>query len=276
MLYNKRLRVANNLITLYDYEIPVIIRGDADEEEFKPTKEEVKQIKELTLEELEKKNYSLYKNMIDNLFKRQDRFIDSVNANLQGNCFMVTLTYNNDNYKGIDEITESNYQFTKFIKRYSYALEFKLKYKAVLELQKDKNEKNNFTARNCWHYHMIIFDFPTNKINVDELRSIWGMGAIHVRKVYKLTTGIGKYLMKYLLNDVKSLVSNKKSYFSSRNLIKPYIDYVIKFDEEKNCLITASGEYINLNDYEIEKEENYISKYTGETKKITFNKKSKR
>lgn len=262
MYINKRVRFANNILIIYDYEKPLKINNNIKKENIE-IEENSKEYIQTNIEELqEEKAKKSYINLA-NLNAKKDRFIDLVNANLIGNCFFVTLTYNNENVYYKNELKESNYNFMKFIQRYNYNLGFNLKYIVVAELQK----KNN---RNAWHYHCIFFDMPSKKIDLQQLHKCWGSGAVNVKKINKKTSGVGKYMSKYLFKDIADLVKHKKSYHTSKNLIKPSIEYIIEINN--NIAICVSGLVIDLNKYNVESLQNYESFYNGKTTKTIFNK----
>ncbi len=212
-----------------------------------------------------------------NMQAKKDRMIDTINANLVGNCFFITLTYDNDNVLFKADLKESNANFTRFIRslnNYLYGKNEKgtvirdLKYFARWELQTEND-------RNAIHYHMIVFDFEQSRFTkqqLNDMRDLWGLGSFNVKKIVKKTSGVGKYISKYLGKDLDDYVSGAKSYFSSRNLKRPFNDFVKVFDYENNVLILESGVVVNLNEYNIEKIEEFETFFNGKTKKITYNK----
>lgn len=225
----------------------------------------------------DKANKDIMKVLKSNMQSKKDNLIDLINANLVGNCFFITLTYNNDNVLFLEDLAESNKNFTEFIKKFNAYLFGRtekntiiknLKYVCRWELQKE-NE------RNALHYHMIVFDIQFARFSKDQLnmlRTIWGKGSVNVKAISKNTSGVGKYMAKYLALDWEDFVSNKKSYFSSKNLLRPFNAYVIDYDKDNNVLTLDNGIVVNLNDYNIEKIENFESFFNGKTKKIIYNK----
>ncbi len=244
-----RLRWANNILTIYQYEKPIYVN--------KEKKNNITSV-------VKKDRLEILKT---NMHAKKDRFIDLVNANLVGTCYMVTLTYNAENVHYLSNLTASHYNFNLFIKnlKYNCFKDKELKYVCRWELQKE-------TGRNALHYHIIIFNTDIKRFNLDLLRKLWGRGSVNVKRIYKKTSGIGKYLAKYLAQDLDDFVSNKKSYFSSKNLIRPYNIGVLDWDKKNNLLTLETGEIIDLTKYTTEKTEQYESFYNGKTKKITLNK----
>lgn len=207
------------------------------------------------------------KQLKSNFNAKKDRFIDLVSANLKGNCFFVTLTYNEQHKLYIDDLKKSHRNVTLFLKSVNWNFyktdKSQLKYVWTWELQK-KND------RNVIHYHLIFFDVPFKKLDLDFLRSTWGKGSVNVKRVNQATSGVSKYMSKYLLKDIDDLVNGKKSYSSSKNLLRPFNDYVVEFKDNK--IITKSGDIIDLDGFQVERVDEYHSTYTGLTTKTIFNK----
>ena len=94
-----------------------------------------------------------------------------VDCNFDDNTKFMTLTFK----ENIQDITYTNYEFNKFIKRLNFYLyhekKQKLKYLAVWENQK----------RGAIHYHIIFFDFPF--IKTKDLQEIWGHGFVKINKI---------------------------------------------------------------------------------------------
>lgn len=315
-MYTKRIRFANNVIVLYDYEKPQgnifndfynqlikkldMINYNYAFLDFRKLHKKVIDkdinlfnlsdfalVSYLRLFEKDSKQTSLFdlkeeeqdkgvnlKVLEANFNAKKDRFIDLVNANMLGNCFFITLTYNEKNKKTLEDLTQSHKLFNKFIKSLNYYIfktkKQKLKYVSIFELQK----KNN---RNALHYHMLAFDLPLKKLDLDRVRKAWGKGAVNVKRIYKLTSGVAKYMSKYMFKDMFDLLillKGRKSYFSSKNLLRPFSAYVIGVEDDK--IITNKGDIIDLKDYGIEQVEEYKTFFTGKTQKITFVRKNKK
>jgi len=103
----------------------------------------------------------------------------------------------------------SNMRFTAFIKRCNYFIGHSLKYVAVPEFQK----------RGSVHYHIVFFNLPF--VNLKQFEETWGYGTTNVqlmRKQNRTASYLAKYFSKSFTN---SRNFNKKSFFSSRGLIRP-------------------------------------------------------
>lgn len=135
-----------------------------------------------------------------------------INANIgqygvQFTTKFLTLTFADN----IIDPKEANYEFKKFIKRMNYEVfntkQGNLRYVAVIE----------FTKKGRVHYHLVLFNIPYVKSK--ELEKIWSNGFIKINKINHVDN-VGAYVTKYMTKDNDKLIGNK-SYFSSRNLIKP-------------------------------------------------------
>ncbi len=126
----------------------------------------------------------------------------------------VTLTFKDN----ITDLTIANRYFKRFIQRVNYKHK-DFKYIAVVEFQK----------RGAVHYHLLIDRF----IDKEELSALWGvsLGATNIKMLKdgkynekQTTEYISSYLVKYLTKQNASDVRlwNKKSYFVSKNINKPF------------------------------------------------------
>jgi len=128
----------------------------------------------------------------------------------------LTLTFG----ENITDIDRANYEFTKFIKRLNYYLfrtkKANLKYTTVIEFQK----------RGAIHYHTIIYNMPYVKAN--DIANVWENGFIKINKIDEVDN-VGAYVGEYLGQAEKGQghdpeddrLQGRKSYFSSRGLLKP-------------------------------------------------------
>lgn len=190
----------------------------------------------------------------------------------------LTLTFQ-DNIK---DITKANQEFTKFLKRLSYhaygTRKNVIKYIAVPELQK----------RGAWHFHIVLFN--VKYIRWEELMEIWGHGGVYINalKTGMDGTEIAKYITKYITKALKMKTKeenlnnyetykkygmiNKKRYYRSRGLYKPFKRKVDLTSEEINFI----KEILIENNIE---EETYYKEYENEYRgkiqiiSVTFNKK---
>ena len=133
-----------------------------------------------------------------------------VDCNFDDNTKFMTLTFK----ENIQDITYTNYEFNKFIKRLNFYLyhekKQKLKYLAVWENQK----------RGAIHYHIIFFDFPF--IKTKELEKIWGHGFVKINKIdVDSKDNRGRYVSKYFSKDIDMKNYKQKAFFKSRNLKMP-------------------------------------------------------
>ena len=133
-----------------------------------------------------------------------------VDCNFDNKTKFMTLTFKDN----IQDITYTNYEFNKFIKRLNFGLyhdkKQKLKYIAVWEKQK----------RGAIHYHIIFFDFPY--INLKKLQEIWGNGFVKINKIdVDSKDNRGRYVSKYFSKDIDEKNYKQKAFFKSRNLIMP-------------------------------------------------------
>lgn len=161
--------------------------------------------KEITQEEKEENRSRVMQRA-----RRDLRRIVNSNVNQYGTeCTpkFLTLTFRDD----IKELAAANKEFKKFIKRLNYAVfDTKtgiVKYSAVPE----------FTEKGRVHYHVIFYNMPY--IKADKLAEIWGQGFIKINKIDNCDN-VGAYVSKYMTKDNEH-IKGKKSYFNSRNLIKP-------------------------------------------------------
>lgn len=133
-----------------------------------------------------------------------------VDCNFDDNTKFMTLTFK----ENIQDITYTNYEFNKFIKRLNFYLyhekKQRLKYLAVWENQK----------RGAIHYHIIFFDFPF--IKTKKLEEIWGHGFVKINKIdVDSKENRGRYVSKYFSKDIDMKNYKQKAFFKSRNLIMP-------------------------------------------------------
>jgi hypothetical protein len=121
----------------------------------------------------------------------------------------LTLTF----AENIQDFDTANHEFKLFIMRLGYMVSGKkensIKYVAVPEFQK----------RGAIHYHLVIFNMPY--IPAKKIADIWRNGFIKVNKIDHVDN-VGAYICKYLGKDLDDeRLRGKKSYFTSRGLIKP-------------------------------------------------------
>lgn len=137
-----------------------------------------------------------------------------VDCNFDDKTKFITLTFKDN----IDDITYTNYEFNKFIKRLNFSLygtkKQQLRYLAVWEKQK----------RGAIHYHIIFFDLPF--IKNKDLQEIWGHGFIKINKIdVDSKDNRGRYVSKYFSKDIDDKNYKQKAFFKSQNLKLPTVDF---------------------------------------------------
>ena len=178
-------------------------------------------------------------------------------ANFNEYSRFFTATFK-DNITGMDY---ANSEFKKFIKRVKYNYG-NFKYLAVVEFQK----------RGAIHYHMLS-DF--GYIEHKELEKIWGNGFVWIRDLLtsnnsKPVDKVGAYILKYMnKNIIDKRLMGKKSYFTSRNLIRPEIVY-------ENLSLDDCFEKYDLNKNHMVFSNSFMSKENGVVDYYEFNKKRNR
>lgn len=135
-----------------------------------------------------------------------------VDCNFDRSTKFMTLTFKENQ----QDISYTNIEFNKFIKRLNYHLyktkKQQLKYLAVWEKQK----------RGAIHYHIIFFALPF--IKAKTLQEIWGYGFVKLNKIdVDSQENRGRYVSKYFSKDLELKEHKKKAFFKSQNLKMPII-----------------------------------------------------
>lgn len=130
-----------------------------------------------------------------------------IDANVDGLPIFVTYTF----ARNVRTLEEANPKFTAHVKelqrRYG-----KVRYLCVPEFQK----------RGAVHYHVIYFNLPYIPKIKQVMNDLWPHGWSQVRAIRKVKR-IGLYVAKYLQKGVDDRrTRGRKSYFTSRELIRPY------------------------------------------------------
>lgn len=163
------------------------------------------------------------KKLLSSLARARREIIDIIRLNLTVDSCLLTLTYK-ENVQDYERVRKD---FDKFVKRIKYNYNFVLKYLRVIELQK----------RGAIHFHVVVFSPEFCRIPYNEVYSIWGHGAVHIRIIEALddvtADRIGGYLGKYLTKS-KEIASNKKIYTTSRNLKRLKKERIVIEDEEQS------------------------------------------
>jgi hypothetical protein len=157
-----------------------------------------------------------------------------VDCNFDNRTKFMTLTFKDN----IEDITYTNCEFNKFIKRLNFSVyktkKQQLKYLAVWEKQK----------RGAIHYHIIFFDLPY--IKNKELQEIWGHGFIKINKIdVDSKENRGRYVSKYFSKDIDDKNYKQKAFFKSQNLKLPIVDY-LKID---GCLDFSNDDVVFTKTY---------------------------
>lgn len=187
---------------------------------------------------------------IDSLQKRKKYYLEKkqeirrlVDCNFDSSSSFLTLTQRNDSIIQ-DDIDIGNREFQNFLKRLKrylkkYHPERVLKYIATWEL----------TKAGKIHYHIILFSFPY--VPAKEIERLWTHGFIKINQIDKVKREVvGLYISKYFTKDLDMKTAKKKSYFTSRNLIKP-LEY--KFYVPKDFNIENYGSPSYEKEYTVKK-----------------------
>lgn len=181
-----------------------------------------------------------------NAFQYKDKYGNKIKP-----C-MVTLTFE----ENTQDFEYTNKEFTNYIKRLNYYIYGRkcsdLRYVSVIELQ----------DRGAIHFHILFFNLPfinlKDKKTLDEWNALWVSGKcpdIKCKDVPNNAEGIARYITKYMTKQFyydtncsngkkfvydPSLWEGKRTYFASRNLIKPDI-YKITETEYNDILFLFEG-----------------------------------
>lgn len=141
------------------------------------------------------------------------------------------------------DIKQGKLDFKKFIMRWNYRREEKLKYVYVVEFQK----------RGAVHFHCIFFNvgFISNK----ELSDLWGKGFVKVNNIENCDN-VGSYVVKYMQKDlIDDRLKNSDLYGRSKGNLKEPIE--IKKPSEVGALLDSLTGIIPS--YSVD----YVSDYLG-------------
>lgn len=242
---NKKLIISGNVFELYRYDGVILTSSLPQSRPFRK--------RGSNLRKKEREASSIYRSK-----KRLKRLINSnvgFHKNTDGKRFkpiFVILTFR----ENVTNVDQANYEFTKFIQRFSYevfdCLLGRLKYVVAIEFQE----------RGAVHYHVLFFNLPFVPRIYDKVRDIWGEGHVKVITVKNNVTDVGNYLTKYMTKELAdNRLCGKKSYFSSRNLFKPMIikdqekiDFILNFLKPEQKSFEKKGctpDYGPAYDYEV-------------------------
>jgi hypothetical protein len=194
--------VSGNIVEIYEYENPVWLRAKKGG---RMTDGEKEKMKEAGIENgRDMKNRKFGTRKARNMLRRLAL------SNFDERSKFLTLTFADGSIKDITNIDLTNKEFKKFVQRLRRRFG-DFKYIAVIEFQ-DKN------GRGAVHYHMMS-DLPY--IKKDELRELWGQGFVRINDI-RHVDNVGAYMVKYMLKDINDeRLLGKKSYLTSKNLIRP-------------------------------------------------------
>lgn len=188
--YNQKMVISGDFIEFYEFQ-KTIFKGFEKVEEIKEKTKRV--INNITWH---KSQYALTRT------RRNIRRLINSNKTLTK---FLTLTFS----ENVCNIDIANYEFKKFIERLKYAYpKLDLKYLTVIEFQN----------RGAVHYHMLL---NTPYIKAKEFSKLWRNGFIKINKV-KNCDNLGAYVSKYLSKESTERLYNKKKFFCSTNLERPF------------------------------------------------------
>ncbi|TXG79168.1 MAG: hypothetical protein E6R13_10270 [Spirochaetes bacterium] len=164
----------------------------------------------------------------ERLLASKRRFRDLVYTNFGINCqeedfpLFLTLTYKKPEFSPF----KTKQDLMLFIKRLRYHLGINFRYIAVPE--KHQSEKTQLHRFGSYHYHILLFDIPYNKIKSkkemrlfqNNITDVWGKGFSFLKKTYGSPQSVAGYLTKYLTKDLS--IDCGRRYLASFNCWKPY------------------------------------------------------
>lgn len=211
--YNTKIIETSSTIEIWKYADPVFSFSNPYDKKNNNIESSLENINDKEI--IKNDNRDAYNSIVrmqkyyDNLRWEIARLVDN---NFDLNTKFVTLTFK----ENIEDVSYTNNEFSKFIKRLNYQL-YKskkqlLKYIAVWEKQE----------RGAIHYHVIFFSLPYIK-NAD-LQKIWGYGFVRINKIdVDSKENKGRYVSKYFSKNVDIKNYKQKSFFKSQNLIQPKV-----------------------------------------------------
>jgi hypothetical protein len=216
---DKKVIVSGGMVEEWNYEIPPV-RGGIPKQ--KRGHSDAQQKKKWTDKNRKEAFHNFVRLVCSNFADKRSRFI--------------TLTFQ----ENLTNIAVANQHFENFIKwlRRDYGTEFR--YLVTTEFQK----------RGAVHFHVIS---DIGYVKAPELAKIWGHGQIDV-KLIQNAKHAAIYAAKYMKKGIDERLSGKKSYWGSKNLLKP-----------KEILNQKAEDFLNSHqDREIYTEKSYLSEYNGQ------------
>lgn len=209
LIYNQKIIETPTYIEIWDYEKPILSKKKLENKKRKL--DWLNYTEKRTFDELNARvQYDSLKRKQRHYEQKRFDIARLIDMNFDSKTKFLTLTFKQNQIN----ITETNNEFKKFIKRLNYRLyktkKSKIKYIATREKQK----------RGAIHYHIILFGFPY--IRKDELAALWGHGFIQINHTdVDSIENRGRYLSKYFTKDLDLKEHKKKAFFTSQNLKKP-------------------------------------------------------
>ncbi len=206
MMANSKSIVSGNHVSILVYKIPMLFGYK------KPKTTRVKLTDPTKIAENRKKSLQRSRSYVINLINSNNYYWKNALRD-KYNPEFITLTFR----ENVQDLNFANREFSKFIQRLNYFINKNikgtLKYIGVVEFQE----------RGSIHYHILFFNLPFIKMVYDELRKLWTHGSINLKSVNQVKH-IANYVCKYMIKGFEDTrLRNHKSYFTSRNLIKPRV-----------------------------------------------------
>ena len=133
--------------------------------------------------------------------------LSNINEKQKNKNLFLTLTFK----ENMKDMKKANYEFKKFIQRFSFYMKKKLKYITVVEFQE----------RGAIHFHTLLFDIPYIKDLPKIVNKLWNNGRIDIKPIINIRN-ISAYVSKYIRKGFfDKRLSKNKAYFCSRNCTYP-------------------------------------------------------
>ena len=212
-VYNIKIITCGDYVQVYQYENKKVVnkkdKSDLDLKKLKYKLEDIPNSKSNELKKIESRNIIRSKLECQRLAK--------ANANEWKTFITLTIADNIDN---IDYCYEELRKFFYKIQR----IEKNFKYICIPEFQK----------RGAIHYHLLC------NIDINDTRFIysqednlkykhikyWNMGFTKVDSISGDIKKIVGYISKYMTKDIDNRLFSHRRYYSSKNLIKPFCDFI--------------------------------------------------
>lgn len=154
--------------------------------------------------------------------------------------YFITLTFSQEKVDRYD-YNEVSKAIIKWLHSIKNSCSPNLRYIIVPELHKD----------GAYHFHGLIADIGNMEM-IDSTKRTKNNDIIYNIKNYKLgfTTAtkvkennrVSGYITKYITKELCTTTINKKRYWSSKNLNKPYIEKCYMSEEQKKSLLEVVGQ----------------------------------